>query len=173
MTPRSTSAQRPPAGKSAELERALALRDVMDHAVRVQKETPGAKGLGASRVRGIVLLVTCIALLSFSAYSWFARPAFIWGPQTHPSAARQEAGARLAMVLLAQRLDSYRQTNGAFPASLAEIGEGRSGIRFRAVGDSAFELRDSVDTRELVLRSTDQRDAFLGNSVTRLGGHDQ
>ena len=171
LTPRSTGAQRPSAVKPAELERALALRDVMDHAVRVKKETPGARRLARSRTRMIAMLVACVVLLALSAYSWFARPEVIWGPRVHPSLLRQDAGARLAMALLAQRLDSYRETNGTYPTSLREIGEGASGVRFRLVGDSAFELRDSVGSREIVLRSGDRRDVFLGNSITTLGGH--
>src|SRR6185295_7703968 len=75
VTPRS-----PGGGTPAEIERAMALRDVMQHAVREQREITDPKPLDRRRSRRIVVAIVCVALLALSAYSWLARPEFIWGP---------------------------------------------------------------------------------------------
>ena len=107
--------------KNAEVERALALRDVMDHAVRVKREISEAKPL--HRRRGVIALLLCIPLLGFSIYSFVARPEFIWGAPARLPQEQAEANARVAMFLLAQRIEALRAARGDYPESLAEIGE--------------------------------------------------
>ena len=157
----------------SDLERALALRDVMDHAVKVQREITAPKRVGESRARLAVLLVLCVVLLGAAGYSWFARPEFIWGPRVQVSPLRREADVRFAMFLLAQRLDAQRAADGALPKTLAAIGEGASGIGYRVLSDSAFELTADLAGRNIVLRSTDSRERFLGNSIAVISGHTQ
>ncbi|HMC53690.1 MAG TPA: hypothetical protein VKH19_00840 [Gemmatimonadaceae bacterium] len=171
-TPRSIAALRPPTASAGnkELERALVLRDVMDHAVRVQKEITAPRRLG-TRFMPAMLAALIVLLLGAAAYSWIAHPEIIWGPRLQPTAARHDANVRVAMVLLAQKLDARRRADGAYPGSVSEIGEAATGIAYSVTSDSTFELRGRVRDRELVLRSTDSRDAFLGDAIARIGGH--
>jgi len=145
------------------------LRDVMDHAVRVKREISEAKPL--HRSRGLLVLGVCLPLLAFSAYSFLARPAFIWGTPSVIAPEQRDAGARVALFLLAQRLEAVRAARGDYPRSLAEIGEGTSGVEYRVSGDTLFELRVRTDsTSVLVFRSNDDAARFLGDSPTKIQG---
>jgi hypothetical protein len=62
------------------VERALALREVMDHAVKVEREISKPMAMPRSRARLIGSALVCIPLIAFCAYSWIARTEFIWGP---------------------------------------------------------------------------------------------
>jgi len=156
------------------MERALALRDVMDHAVRVQREITDPSRLRRRNLRAIALTVLCVPLIALSAYSWIARPEVIWGPRGRVvPPLRSEAELRVAMFLLAQRLEAYRRLQGSYPKSLAAIDEDPHGIRYDVNGDSAFALSVTRDGKGIVLRSSDNAEAFLGNSVALIGGRRQ
>lgn len=165
---------RPPGASGAlptDLDRALAVRDVMEHAVKVQREITAPKRLQRSRARLVLGLVLCVPLLALSAYSWIAKPEIIWGPRPHAGVPRREANARVAMFLVAQRLEAHRASEGSYPASLAAIGDGATGLSYRRLTDSTYELRDSTVGRGLVLRSGERPDVFLGNSLRVISGH--
>ena len=166
-TPRSIPAQRPSsAGKSpAELERALALRDVMEHAVRVQREITAPKTIRKSRAGMVTAIALCVPLLGMSVFSWVAKPAAIWGPHAIETSEREDANARFVVFVLAERIESYRQTEGAYPAALAAVGVTDSLVSYRLTSDSTFELQTRAAGRELVFRSSDPVEAFLGNSI--------
>ena len=68
------------------------------------------------------------------------------------------------MALMARRLDLFREREGEYPESLTEVG-GDVAIGYRLIDGGTFELSWQVNGRRLVLSSTDDRDAFLGNSV--------
>ena len=148
----------------------MALRDVMDHAVRVQREISGAKPLGPPR-RLVLALLICVPLLAFSAYSVLARPEFIWGPPVAMPTEQRDAGARVAMFLLAQRIEAARTARGDYPESLAEIGEGAAGVEYRVFGDTVFELRLRTDSATaIVFRSNENSARFLGDSPMKIQG---
>jgi len=138
----------------------------MQHAVKVQQETTDVRYVDRPRRRRWIALAVCIPLLALSAYSWFARPEFIWGPRADSApAVRREANLRLAMFLLSRRLIAYRVTQGHYPTTLADVGERNSAIRYRLLGDTAFELRGGDSTNAVVLQSTDNPTTFLGNTA--------
>lgn len=152
--------------RAEDVERAIALRDVMDHAVRVQKEISGVKRLGPSRARLILTAVICVPLLALCVYSFAARPAFIWGAVEELPVVQREAGLRLGMFLIAQRLEAFRAETGHYPAALGDIGEAVEGLQYRVVSDSLFELRSDQAGPPIVFRSDASVDVFLGSSVT-------
>lgn len=135
----------------------------MDHAVQVQREITAPKTMRDSRLTLVLLSLVLALTVAMAGYTWIARPAFIWGSAPRIPAARAEAGERVAMFLLAQRLDAHRQADGIYPRSLAQIGETATDIAYTLVADTIFELRSR--TQPLVLRSTQPRDVFLGNSL--------
>ena len=153
-----------PPRKNAEVERALALRDVMDHAVRVQREISEAKPL--HRRRGAMLaLLLCVPLLAFSIYSLVARPEFIWGAAPVLPREQADANARIGLFLLAQRIEAVRAARGDYPESLTELGENFPGVTYAVVGDSAFELRAKADSAtEIVFNSRGDIRQFLRNT---------
>lgn len=145
----------------------MALRDVMDHAVRMEREITAATKIRRSRAPRTAAVLTCCALIAASAYSLAARPAFIWGQSAPTEPAHADASLRLAIYLLAQRLEAFRAEAGEYPASLGDIGETLEGVRYTLVSDSVFELRSAADTA-LVLRSDAPVQPFLGNSIKML-----
>ena len=52
-----------------------------------------------------------------------------------------------------------------------EVGEQMNGVRYRLLSDSMFELRAAVNGGDVVLRSNESRQAFLGNSISVVAGH--
>src|SRR5438067_9786110 len=81
------SAPRPPetgvkdGRRNPDVERALALRDVMDHAVKMQREITAPSDRHRGRTRIVWATVVCVPLLALAVYSWVAHPEFIWGPR--------------------------------------------------------------------------------------------
>jgi len=149
----------------------MALRDVMQHAVREQREITDPKPLDRRRSRRIVVAIVCVALLALSAYSWLARPEFIWGPSARSvPVERRDASLRFTMYLLARRIEAFRKSQGSYPASLDALGPAPAGISFHALGDSAFELRATNNGTPIVFRSQDAPDAFLRGSPRIIGG---
>ena len=83
---------------------------------------------------------------------------------------RQEAGLRVAMVLLSRRIEAYRAENGSYPATLAAIGEGGNGITYALTSDSTFELAGTAAGTGVVFTSTGDANAFLGSSMALITG---
>jgi len=156
--------------RSPEVERALVLRDVMDHAVRVQREISGAKVLETSRAGLIAACLVCVPLLGLCVYSYVARPEFIWGRGTTPAPVTRDAGLRFGMYLLAQRVESFRGRAGRYPESLEAIGDALEGVSYARISDSVFELRATQNGQAIVFRSSEPVDAFLGNSPELIQG---
>jgi hypothetical protein len=155
--------------RTDDMERALALRDVMDHAVRVQREITAPRPIRGRLAGRIGALLVCVPLLGFSAYSYVVRPEFIWGQALETSPVQRDAGLRFGMYLLAQRIESYRAQTGHYPESLEAVDGAPDGMRYRLISESAFELRSDNDSA-VVLRSTEPVDAFLGNSPQVIQG---
>lgn len=167
--PPRTPARTPSLSTPPSVERAMALRDVMDHAARVQREVTAATPLRRSRTPRILAVIVAGILIGFSAYSLIARPAFIWGEPTFVDPARNDASMRLGIYLLAQRLEAFRAEAGEYPASLGDIGEAVEGVLYALLSDSVFELRSAADPT-LVLRSDASAESFLGNSIRLIQG---
>ncbi len=164
-----TAGTEPKAG--ADLERALILRDVMDHAVSAQREVTAPRSLGSRRGRIILAACLCVPAVALSAYSWIAKPAFIWGPAPRAvPPAEADAMSRFALYMFAQRLEMYRLDEGFYPSSLDALDEDTPGIRYELVGDTAFVLTMQREGKVLTLASTDDFEAFLGQSISIMRG---
>jgi hypothetical protein len=154
-----------------DVEKALALAAVMDHAVRVHKETtapPRSVKTGGGRT--IALALICIPMLAFAAYAWIARPEFLWGPGVKAlPPAQEEAGIRFSMFLLAQRIQAFYERTGRYPTSLAEVEDSVPNVRYVSM-DSVFELRTGLKGKAIILRSDRSMDDFLGQSTLVIQG---
>lgn len=164
----------PETGGRPSVERALALRDVMAHAVEVEKEVHKSDAPpGRSPAARVTMLAFSIIGLAFSVYSYVARPEFIWGPQEKSiPEVRRDANLRFTLYLLGQRIRAYRRTNGTLPASLADVGESPRGITYAIVSDTVFELRAMDGAREVVFRSDVRPDEFLGDTKRHIVGRE-
>jgi hypothetical protein len=151
------------------VERALALRDVMDHAVKVQRESKQLRIPRRKVGRLVTALAICVPLLAASVYSVMARPAAIWGagePARDPVV--HEAEMRFGTILIAQRIEAYRLAVGHYPRSLAVLGADTTAVAYDVVGDAEFLLTTMVNGKPVVYRSGDSPESFLGNSAAVL-----
>ncbi len=152
-----------------ELEKQLALRDVMDYAVRVTRAVQAAKQMVSYRARPMFLALVSIPLLFTALYAWAARPAWVFGPDpVRVAPARQMAYTRFAMYLAAQRVEEHRVSRGVLPGSLGELGEDWAGMSYRPLSASVFELTAPGRVAEIVFQSDQPVLAFLGQSVPQL-----
>jgi hypothetical protein len=158
-------------GGKTDVDRALLLRDVMDHAVKVHKESATAPRTGGGGGRAVLAAAFCVPVLAFCVYSWVARPEFLWGPKAGPlPPVQQDANTRFAMFLLAQRIRSYRAAQGHYPASLEELGETVPGVVYSLGTDGVFQLTASENGKRISYRSDQPANVFLGNSFNVIQG---
>lgn len=152
-----------------EIEKQLALRDVMEYAVRVTRAVQLAKQMESYRGRPMLLALIAIPALVVALYAYAARPAWVFGPDpARLEPARQQAYTRFAMYLAAQRVEEYRVARGVLPGSLSETGEEWAGMSYRPLDATTFELSAPGGAGEIVFRSDQPVTAFLGRSVSYL-----
>lgn len=161
MAPPPDKPKRSP-GTSEDRDRLL--HQAVRHSVQLERELLEIPSQPPRRT-GVITAVLCGILLGASVASFVFKPEFIWGTRISSlPPERSEANGRLAMFLLARRLDLYRAREGEYPESLTEVG-GDVAIGYRRIDPATFELSWVVNGKKLVLASGDDRDAFLGNSV--------
>lgn len=112
----------------------------------------------------MAVVTLCVAVLAFSAYSWIARPEFIWGARPAPMRPqRVEANMRVAMFLISQRLEAYREREGEYPESLRDV-DADTSFAYVLLDDSNYQLTGRAGSRQITLTANDDLRDFLGNS---------
>lgn len=110
----------------------------------------------------LVVGAACGALL-VSQPSWLRTP-----PPAPESPAIVDASARMTLLREAERVRSFRDSQGRLPATIVEAGGPAGGeVVYTPCPDGSFTLRMATDAR-LVLRSTDDVKEFLGTSYESL-----
>ena len=134
------------------------------HSVGEEREFKKKSSVASgSRQTGLIVLAVLMGV--FSAYSFIAKPAFIWGaPVAAPPPEVQEANLRMSMFLFGMRVDRYKAANRSYPQSLEQMGDSIRGIAYTRLSDSTFELRGKAANREVVFRNDMRKNDFLGNS---------
>jgi len=142
------------------------VREVVEHAERVNRDVELARPMESYRARPMVLALLAIVSISLAAYSYAARPAWVFGPDPNDRPFElREGQLRYAMFLAAERVLAHQDsTAGSLPRTLRETGETWPGMTYR-VNDGVFELRAQVDSATpLTYRSTQDPRAFLGTA---------
>jgi hypothetical protein len=149
-----------------ELEKARAVADVVEYAVRVTRAVQSAQEMKTWAWRPILLASAAAFTLLFTAYMFLAERDWIFGPSVAAiSPARREAGLRYAMFLATARINDYRSSRGTVPATLGDVGEDWPGVAYRTQDGATFDLRaTNPNGAPLVLQSSDDPRAFLGLS---------
>jgi|GEM_PF-6840073 len=85
-----------------------------------------------------------------------ARPAWLAGP-TMPveSPEIRTASATLSLVDAISKIESHLMAQGRLPSRLTDIGVPNTGIRYRVLDSTAFEVSLATPDTTVVLRSTD------------------
>lgn len=143
----------------------MALRDVMDHAVRVQREITQATPMTRPRAPRTFAIVVCVALIGASAYSLIARPEFIWGRSLRQPDAARQASLRLGLYVLAQRIETFRAEHSRYPVALDELDGRVRGVHYAVISDTIFVLRTVAGGDTAVFRSDQPPATLLGPAV--------
>ena len=175
-SPRPTRSGRParPSGAQAafgaeEIEKQLAIRDVMEFAVRETRAIQLTKLMQSYSSRPMLLALIAIPSLVLALYAYTARPEWAFGPDpVRMEPARRQAYTKFAMYLAAQKVEAYRAAQGRLPASLGELDEDWPGMSYRALSFTVFELSVRADNGELVFQSDRPIAVFLAKSSSYL-----
>jgi len=157
------------------VERQKALLDVMSHAVEVEKEVRRASGpprqSGAGRT---AMMALSMVLLAFTIFAYASKPEFIFGadPNNMPEV-RRDANVRFTLYLLSRRVESYKNASHRLPDDLSPIAGAPKGVAYARLSDAVFELRAKEGAKEVVFRSDEPADRFLGQSPKILSGRSQ
>lgn len=154
--------------KSTASERVALIREIQV-AEKEKLEERAEQRRSMSRGKGGSRLGVAVVLGAFLAWLWVAPPAWLNPPvASRPSPAVQEAGARYALYLQAQQVESFRQERGRLPTNLAETGEPITGINYSPGEDGYWVMSAGTEGSEILLTSSDSLDDFLGNSLNVL-----
>jgi hypothetical protein len=157
----------------ASVDRAMALRDVMAHAVDAEKEFRKSSVPKASSGRGAMLTLS-FGLIAFTLFAYMAKPEFIFGanPNNVPEV-RRDANVRFTIFLLSRKLETYKNASKQYPADLSPIAGAPANVKYARLSETTFELRASDGSKEIVFRSDEPLDRFLGQSPKILSGRGQ
>lgn len=120
------------------------------------------------------MLVLSLMLLAFTVYAYASRPEIIFGadPKKVPDV-RRDANLRFTMYLVSRRVESFKNTSHKLPDDLGFLGGAPRGVAYARLSDSVFELRARDGAKEIVFRSDEPADRFLGEVPKILSGRGQ
>lgn len=109
-------------------------------------------------------------LLSFNLYIWFGHPAWLeYHTPTLPSVDYYEGSWKIAVWLQRQRIEEYRRTHDAVPATARQAGPPVRGVDYAPLEQKKYLLTAGQGRRMVVYHSTDSIRVFLGRSLVTMG----
>lgn len=145
-----------------------ALLEAREIAVRDEAERrANSKDDGDEPKKGRFLPFLFVATIAFGAYVLVAKPAWLITPPPSPEPpAIVDASLRVAMWQQALYVERYRREEGRLPADLAQAGAPDVvGVSFHRVAEDSYLITGSSGDMDLVLRSEESFDDFLGESL--------
>lgn len=116
-----------------------------------------------SRLLPLLFFVT----VAFGGYVLVTKPAWLITPPPPPEPAPiVDASLRVAMWQQALYVERYRTNEGRLPEDLAQAGAPQmDGIFYHRIGEGSYLISGSNGDIDLVLRSEDSFDDFVGESL--------
>ncbi len=111
----------------------------------------------------IVVLVLCVISWGTLAYTWLAKPAWLFGPDASATISPREKETRLrfGMYLERERVLDFRRNKHRLPSGLEEAGDVEQGIEYQVSGDSSFVVSAMVGGVLLTLNESQRADDLL------------
>ncbi len=154
----------PPSGPSTPEKKALL--EAYEQALKPSQpaEPPPRPPRSGSGLHPLTL-VAVAALVALAGWLAIARPGFVFerGAPSEPRAVR-DASLRLAMAMQFQRVQRYRDSTGALPERLTDVGPVVSAIRYEPIPPDQFTLVGENGDVVLTLRSDDVLRDFVGTA---------
>jgi hypothetical protein len=157
----SASSQPPDDSKKALAEaRELAVRDEAERLAKSREEVPKRKDAR-------FLPFAFIATVAFGLYAIATQPSWLITPPPPPEPpVIVEASLRVAMWQQALHVERYRSEEGRLPVDLDQSGAPHiDGVSYHKVGEDSYLITGSSGQMDLVLRSDESFDTFLGESL--------
>ncbi len=119
--------------------------------------------LPVARRTHAAVLVACILSWGALAYTWLAKPGWLFpsDPSASRTPAEREAELRFGVYLERERVLDFRATHHRLPVTLAEAGDVEEGVEYTVSGDSTFVVSAMVRDSLLTLNESQSADDFL------------
>jgi hypothetical protein len=130
---------------------------------REQEKAMERRAAPVARRTHVIVVVLCVLSWGGLAYTWLAKPAWLFLPDAGARLTPQEQETRLrfGMYLERERVLDFRATYHRLPSRLAEAGDVEPGIEYQASGDSSFVVSAMVRDSLLTLNESQKPDELL------------
>lgn len=150
-----------------------ALLEAAQAAIKDQRNRPPAglrppptPGVGRQVFRGVL-----VVLIAAGAVMVAVRPPWLSGPSMPAETPTiRAASATLSLVDAISKVEAHFTAKGTLPARLTDVGVPNSGIRYKILDTSAFEVSLATPDTTIVLRSTDGIKARTIDAIRTLQG---
>ncbi|HEV8197310.1 MAG TPA: hypothetical protein VGP87_11755 [Gemmatimonadales bacterium] len=121
------------------------------------------RSLPVARRTHAAVIVVCVLSWGALAYTWLARPAWLFPPDpaTRLTPSQRESRLRFGMYLERERVLDFWATHKRLPRSLEEVGDVEAGIDYAVRGDSTFVVSALVRDSVLTLDESQSADELL------------
>jgi hypothetical protein len=121
------------------------------------------RSLPVARRTHAAVIVVCVLSWGALAYTWLARPAWLFPPDpaTRLTPSQRESRLRFGMYLERERVLDFRASHKRLPRNLAEIGDVEAGIDYMVSGESTFVVSALVRDSVLTLNESQSADELL------------
>jgi hypothetical protein len=116
-----------------------------------------------ARRTGAIVVVLCVLAWGGLAYTWFAKPAWLFPPDPSKTVTPQqrEAALRFGIYLERERVLLFLKRHGHLPKTLAEAGVVEEGVEYVVSGDSTFVVTGGIGNQQFRLNESESAEELL------------